>query len=95
MCSAVRRATLTLVACLAAHLASATSPVVHRIAHFGPSTRNQALVAPKAAHTVAAYQDALRQRAVRVKAAGSTPSPFNTSIAWSEMGPDDIGDRTC
>jgi len=93
MCSPVRQITLTLTACLATHLAGAASPVVHRITHLGPSARTSALIAPNAGYTGAAYQEALRQRAVRIKAAGSSPSPSNASIVWSDIGPDNVGGR--
>lgn len=67
--------------------------MVHRIVRLAPSTRNQALIPLKKGYAGAAYQDALRQRTLKLKATGSSPNPSNALIAWSEIGPDDVGGR--
>jgi photosystem II stability/assembly factor-like uncharacterized protein len=80
-----------LLLCAVASFAQATSPVVHRV-NLELRMRDRSLLLPDGSYAGAAYQKALRRRAVLVKAiAGASVS--NASISWAELGPDDVGGR--
>src|SRR5579872_3734591 len=88
----LRHILVALLLCTVASFANAISPVVHRAVRLDLQTRERSLLLPNGDYAGAAYQKALRQRALMVKTIpGAVVS--NASISWAELGPDNVGGR--
>ena len=88
----VRQTALALVVCMVPPFANSASPVVHRIVRRDFQMREHSLLLPNGRYAGAAYQNALRQRALMVRAV-PPPSASNAVISWAEIGPDNVGGR--
>lgn len=93
MRSALTGTFIGLLLCTAASFANAASPLVRRTVRLDLQTRERSLLFPDGSYAGVAYQNALRQRAVLVRQVAPAPGASNAVIAWTELGPDNVGGR--